>query len=109
MSAVRAGQVGRLWRRAGDPPMRKTLVAVTLAAALAAARPALLDQLWTLFTSIWSEASPDEGCGFDPNGLCIPAPRAEEGCGGDPDGRCNPAPQPEEGCGMDPDGCPQGS
>jgi hypothetical protein len=71
--------------------MRKALVALTLAAALAAGRPAVLDHLWTLLTSVWSASSPDAGCGMDP------------------DGRCNPAPQPDEGCGMDPNGCPQGS
>jgi hypothetical protein len=71
--------------------MRKSLVALTLAAVLAAGRPAFLDQLWALLTAAWSESSPDEGCGADP------------------DGRCYPAPQPDEGCGMDPSGCPQGS
>jgi hypothetical protein len=71
--------------------MRQALVALTLAAALAAGRAALLDPLWNLLSSVWSESTPDAGCGFDPSGLC------------------NPTPQPDEGCGMDPNGCPQGS
>jgi hypothetical protein len=87
--------------------MHKALVVLTLAAALAAGRPAFLDQIWSLLSPVWSESSPDAGCGADPNGLCIPAPRAEEGCGADPSGRCTPA--PDAGCGFDPNGCPQGS
>ncbi|MFL6199089.1 MAG: hypothetical protein ACJ76J_07930 [Thermoanaerobaculia bacterium] len=100
--------------------MRKTLLAVTLAAALAAGRPALLDHVWSFFTSIWSEAGcrmdpsglcvpapqVDEGCIMDPNGRCLPAPRTDEGCRMDPSGGCLPAPQADEGCGMDPNGCP---
>lgn len=67
--------------------MRKALVALTLTAALASGRPAFLSQVWSLLTSIWSEA----------------------GCGMDPDGKCLPAPQTDAGCGMDPNGCPKGS
>lgn len=67
--------------------MRKALVVLTLAAALAAGRPTSLSQVWTLLTSIWSE----------------------EGCRMDPDGKCLPAPQTDEGCRMDPDGCPKES
>jgi hypothetical protein len=72
--------------------MRPTLIALALAAALLA--------------SLGSEPSPKEGCGFDPSGLCAPAP-IEEGCGMDPDGRCAPAAQvgSDEGCGADPSGC----
>lgn len=82
--------------------MRRTLVAVTLAAALAAAQPTFLDQVWSLLTAAWSEA----GCRMDPNGHCAPAPQTDEGCRMDPDGRCLPAPQADAGCIMDPNGCP---
>ena len=80
--------------------MRRTLVAVTLAAALAAGRPTLLEQVWSLLTAAWSDA----GCGMDPDGQCGPAPQPDHGCGMDPDGRCLPAPQADEGFGMDPNG-----
>lgn len=82
--------------------MRKTLLAVTLAASLAAGRPSLLDHVWSLLTSAWSEA----GCRMDPNGSCAPAPQTDEGCRMDPNGRCLPAPEADAGCGMDPSGCP---
>jgi uncharacterized protein with LGFP repeats len=62
--------------------MRRTLVAVTLAAALAAGRPTLPDQVWSLLTAAWSDA----GCGMDPSGRCLPAPQIDEGCRMDPDG-----------------------
>ncbi len=71
--------------------MRKALIALILAGSLAAGRPALLGQLWSLLASALSPPAADEGCGFDP------------------DGRCNPAPQTDEGCGFDPSGCPKGS
>lgn len=71
--------------------MRKALIALTLTASLAAGGPALLDQVWSLLTSVWNPSTADEGCGMDP------------------DGRCRPAPQIDEGCGMDPNGCPKGS
>lgn len=66
--------------------MRKALVVLTLAAALAAGRPASLSQVWTLLTSIWSE----EGCGMDPSGRCALAPQSDEGCIMDPSGGCKP-------------------
>jgi hypothetical protein len=66
--------------------MRKALVALTLTAALAAGRPTLLSQVWTLLTSIWSE----EGCIMDPDGRCAPAPQTDEGCIMDPNGGCRP-------------------
>ena len=83
--------------------MRSSLVALALAAALAAGRPSL-DAIWTLLASAWSASSMDEGCIFDPDGRCNPAPRNDAGCGFDPNGRCNPAPQTDEGLGFDPDG-----
>ncbi len=67
--------------------MRKALVALTLTAALAAGRPTLISQVWSLLTSVWDEA----------------------GCRMDPDGKCLPAPQTDAGCRMDPDGCPKDS
>jgi hypothetical protein len=71
--------------------MRKALIVLALAGALVAGPSALLDPLWSLLSTVWSESSPDAGCGFDP------------------DGGCNPAPRPDEGCGADPSGCPKGS
>lgn len=71
--------------------MRQTLIAVTLTAALLAGRPALLDQIWALLASFWSESTSDAGCGADPNGGCKPAPQL----------------QSDAGCGADPNGCPK--
>ena len=71
--------------------MRNAFIALILAGSLAAGRPTLLGQLWSLLASAWSASTADAGCGFDPNGPCTPAP------------------QPDEGCGLDPDGCPKGS
>lgn len=68
--------------------MRRTLIAVTLAAAL------MNDpSLWSFFSDLWNKAI------------------AESGCGADPWGKCSPIPEPEtdEGCGADPYGCPKGS
>jgi hypothetical protein len=70
--------------------MRRALLTLTLTASLAVGSPGLLDQLWSLVSSIWSAASPGAGCGMDPSGWCAPAPQADEGCGMDPDGRCKP-------------------
>ena len=86
----------------GDPPMRRTLVAMVLAASAAnATSPAhLLDPFWTFVSALWGapvSASPlqsDGGCGLDPSGRCLPAPPTQQleiGCGLDPDGRCNPS------------------
>lgn len=68
--------------------MRKALLALALAGALAAGQPTFLDQIWSVLTSVWSASTLDEGCI------------------GDPDGRCSPAPQPNAGCIADPDGGP---
>jgi hypothetical protein len=59
--------------------MRKALIVLTLAGSLAAGRPAFLDQLWSFVTSAWSAPTADEGCGFDPNGRCSPAPQTDGG------------------------------
>ena len=80
--------------------MRRTLLAVTVAASL-------LTPLWDLLSPLWGEA--DAGCGWDPSGHCQPALQNEAGCGWDPYGRCQPAPQTDEGCGWDPYGRPCGS
>lgn len=66
--------------------MRKALVVLTLAATLAAGRPAALSQVWTLLTSIWSEA----GCRMDPDGKCLPETQTTAGCRMDPSGGCVP-------------------
>jgi hypothetical protein len=76
--------------------MRPTLVALVFTASLLASRPpVLLEPLWAFLSSFWSEPSPKEGCGFDPDGLSAPAPpqvESDEGCGFDPNGLCTPAP-----------------
>lgn len=61
--------------------MRNALIALILAGSLAAGRPALLGQIWTFVVS-----AADEGCRFDPNGLCEPAPQPNAGCRFDPNG-----------------------
>ena len=63
--------------------MRSSFVALALAAALAGGLP--LDTIWSFLTSAWS-ATADEGCIFDPDGRCNPAPQTDAGCGFDPDG-----------------------
>ena len=79
-------------------PMRRTLLAVAVAASL-------LTPLWDLLSPIWDGSeNTDEGCGWDPSGHCLPTPRVDEGCVWDPDGRCQPAPQTDAGCIWDPDG-----
>src|SRR6188768_737458 len=79
----RAGFCGPLGTAPEIHAMRKALLPLALAAALAAGRPTFLDQVWSLLTAAWSE----EGCRMDPNGLCAPAPRTDGGCIMDPDGR----------------------
>jgi hypothetical protein len=74
--------------------MRRTLLAVTVAASLLTpgASPFLLDRLLHLLSSISSATV-----------------TSDAGCGMDPDGRCLPKLQTDAGCGMDPNGCPKGS
>jgi hypothetical protein len=88
--------------------MRRTFVAMALTASLVSTAPAgFFDSLWALFSPLWGTK---EGCGMDPDGRCLPAPKA--GCGMDPNGQCLPAPQPTSdiGCGLDPSGqCKPGS
>ena len=57
--------------------MRKTIIFVALAAALAAGRPTLVD----LFTSIWGES-----CASQPGG-CSFTPQTDAGLGMDPNGK----------------------
>jgi hypothetical protein len=44
----------------------------------------LLGRGWGGFVRFWL----DNGCGLDPSGRCVAAPRADNGCGLDPDGHC---------------------
>lgn len=46
-----------------------------------------LSQAWNFLTSVWES----NGCGFDPDGRCLPessAPEPDNGCGLDPSGGC---------------------
>lgn len=72
--------------------MRRTLIALAFIGSLAS-QPSLLDTFWSFLSNIWSESTPDEGCGADPNGRCSPVPQS----------------LPDGGCGADPNGCPKGS
>jgi hypothetical protein len=72
--------------------MRRTVIALTLIGSLVS-QPSLLDTLWSFLSTVWSESSPDEGCGADPDGRCRPVPQLQH----------------DEGCGADPDGCAKGS
>jgi hypothetical protein len=82
--------------------MRRTLVAMIFAASTLTAGPAgLFEPLWRLLSALWGEPAAKEGCGWDPNGLCAPAPpQSDEGAGWDPFG------QPKAGAGWDPSGQP---
>ena len=62
--------------------MRKALIVVALAGALAGGRPTLLGQAWSLLTSIWDEG----GCASQPGG-CVLTPQTDAGLGMDPDGK----------------------
>jgi hypothetical protein len=83
--------------------MHRTLIATVLVGFLSAATPSsLLDQIWSLMASLWTESpSSDAGCGWDPNGRCWPADsgskpientQTKAGCGWDPNGGCIPKP-----------------
>ena len=63
--------------------MRKALVVLTLTAALAAGRPGLLGQAWSLLTAVWEQ----EGFGMDPDAAPGPIPQTDEGFGMDPNGK----------------------
>jgi hypothetical protein len=69
--------------------MRRTLVAMALAASTLTAGPSgLFEPLWRFLSSLWDEPATKEGGGWDPNGLSAPAPppQSDEGGGWDPDG-----------------------
>jgi len=69
--------------------MRRTLVALALAASTLTAGPTgFMEPLWRFLSSLWDKpATTKEGCGWDPNGLCKPAPpQTDEGGGWDPNG-----------------------
>ena len=92
--------------------MRRTLLAVALAASLApTSSPGFFHPLWSLLSALWTApASQDAGCGADPSGRCAPNLQTDEGPGWDPDGRSASALQTDAGCGADPDGrCNPGS
>ncbi len=83
--------------------MRRSFMAMALTASLVSAPSGLFDPLWAFFSSLWDTKA---GCGMDPNGQCLPAPKI--GCELDPDGRCLTA--PKIGCELDPYGrCNPGS
>lgn len=72
----------------------RTVNALVLAAALLAGSGSLLDDLSSLFSSLWtSPPSLDGGCELDPWGRCQPKPLQNTGCELDPYGRpaCSPA------------------
>jgi len=76
------------WHGAQALPRRAAPVTRTPTARLAAGL-ASLGEIWAaLFT--WEL---DNGCGMDPNGLCIPQaiPQTDNGCKMDPDGNPLPA------------------
>lgn len=59
--------------------MRKALIALALAAALAGG-------FWPLLASIWEESSLEEECARQPGG-CAVTPQTDSGFGMDPDGK----------------------
>src|SRR6266849_6030493 len=82
-------------RRAGDRTMRRTAIALALAASTLTATPSgLFHPLWSFLSSLWGQAS-EAGPGVDPCGRNLTAPQAkpDEGPGVDPNGRLT-APQP---------------
>ena len=58
--------------------MRSILLAIAFASSIGMTRPSgLIDPLWTLLSSVWTEASTKEGGGCDPDGRCLPAPQPQ--------------------------------
>jgi hypothetical protein len=73
--------------------MRRSFVAMVLAASLINAPSGLFDPLWTFLSPLWGGSADTKiGCEWDPNGQCLPAPQptSEIGCEWDPSGRCIP-------------------
>jgi hypothetical protein len=65
--------------------MRKVFIVLTLAASLSSGGPALLNQVWSLLTSVWGTSCGDAGLGMDPSGGC--RPQSDAGLGMDPSGK----------------------
>jgi hypothetical protein len=87
--------------------MRRTVIALTLAASTLSATPSGFCQpLWSFLFSIWGESFAKEGPGVDPWGhsLTAPRPSTKEGPGMDPWGRTLTAPpaNADAGPGADP-------
>ena len=89
--------------------MRRTVIALTLAASTLTATPSgFFHPLWSFLSSIWGESAAKAGPGVDPWGqsLMAPRPSTKEGPGVDPWGRTLTAPpaSTNAGPGMDPNG-----
>jgi hypothetical protein len=89
--------------------MRRTVLALTLAASTLTATPSgFFQPLWSFLSSLCGEAAPPNtkaGPGADPNGRTLVAPpNTKEGPGADPSGRTHPAslPSADAGPGADP-------
>ncbi|HEY2737664.1 MAG TPA: hypothetical protein VGK45_04615, partial [Thermoanaerobaculia bacterium] len=82
---------------------RQRITVLVLAAALAApwvaaaaptarqqpAAPGLWGQIWLVLANLWGpQVTPDEGCRWDPNGVCVTGTTVapDEGCRADPNG-----------------------
>jgi len=69
---------------------------VAAAAPTARQQPAasgLWGQIWLVLTNLWGpQVTPDAGCRWDPNGVCVPRTTVtpDAGCWIDPNGRCAP-------------------
>lgn len=74
--------------------MRRTLPALAVTVSLLTSSPRAFESIWSLLSVFWgASAGTDEGCGWDPYGVCRPAPESQPdaGCGWDPNGSpCNP-------------------
>jgi len=79
--------------------MRRTLVALSLAASLVTTAPSnLLHRFWELLSAFSGDSPPahlsqtKDGCHADPDGRCLPVsqPQTKDGCHADPDGLCKP-------------------
>ncbi len=89
--------------------MRRSVIALTLAASTLTAMPSgFFHPLWSYLSSLWGESSAKEGPGIDPwgGGLVAPQPNTKEGPGADPNGRTLTTPRStaDAGPGADPSG-----
>jgi hypothetical protein len=73
-------------RRAGDPIMRRSLIALLAASTLTTPASGFFQPLWSLLSGLWSGAYTKEGPGADPDGRSLTAPRTttDAGPGADP-------------------------